>query len=54
MDLAKAQAATARLRADLHDQFPDEASAPRLEQLDAHLATVDMVIAHLFDEAARR
>lgn len=39
------------VRTALHDQFPDHRA--RLEQLDAHLATVGDVVGHIFDEAER-
>lgn len=39
------------IAADLHSKF--SGNAGRLEQLDAHLATVKMVIEHLYDEDAR-
>ena len=39
------------LSKEMHDQHPDNRA--RLEQLDAHVATVAMVVDHLYDEAAR-
>lgn len=37
------------LSTQLHDEFPD--ARARLEQFDAHLATVRMVVDHIYDEA---
>lgn len=37
------------LSKQLHEEFPD--AGPRLEQFDAHLATVRMVVEHIYDEA---
>lgn len=37
------------LRAQLHAEHPENRA--RLEQLDSHLATVSMVVDHLYDEA---
>jgi hypothetical protein len=39
------------VRAAMHDRHPGNRA--RLEQLDCHLATVAMVVDHLYDEAAR-
>lgn len=39
------------IRTAMHDQHPDNRA--RLDQLDSHLATVAMVIDHLYEEAAR-
>jgi hypothetical protein len=36
---------------EMHNRFPNQGA--RLEQLDAHLATVAMVIDHLRDEEVR-
>lgn len=36
----------------LHMQHPE--AVARLEQLDAHLATVAMVVDHIYDEAERQ
>lgn len=48
---ANAHALLKDLTTEMHDQHPDNRA--RLEQLDAHVATVAMVVDHLFDEAAR-
>ena len=40
-----------KLGAELHQRYPDHPD--RLAQLDAHLATVAMVIEHLADEEVR-
>jgi len=47
----KAKAQLDGIRAAMHEQYPDNTA--RLEQLDAHIATVAMVVDHLFDEAER-
>lgn len=39
------------LSKEMHDQHPDNRA--RLEQFDAHLATVAMVVDHLYEEAER-
>jgi hypothetical protein len=36
-----------------HDQFGYPGSDARLKQLDDHVATVRMVVDHLFDESSR-
>lgn len=41
------------IAAAMHEQFPDERHAARLEQLDHHLSTAAMAVEHLFDEQAR-
>lgn len=41
----------AEIKRVAHDTFPDNGA--RLEQLDSHLATVEMVISHMADEAGR-
>ncbi len=51
MTREEAQATLAGVGAAMHDQHPDNRA--RLDQLDSHLATVAMVVGHLFDEAAR-
>jgi hypothetical protein len=43
--------ALAGVKQSMHDQFPD--ARARLEQLDAHMATVAMVVDHIHDEAER-
>lgn len=50
MTRAEALAALAKVGKAMHTQFPD---APRLEHLDNHLATVAMVVAHIYDESNR-
>ena len=47
----QALAALDKVKAAMHEQYPDNTA--RLEQLDAHIATVAMVVDHLFDEAER-
>jgi hypothetical protein len=49
----KALAGLDALQSEAHEQFTYEGSAARLEQLDAHMATVRMIVGHLFDEADR-
>lgn len=41
------------LKAFLHGEFRGRAAEPRLHQLDSALATADMAIDHLYDEAER-
>lgn len=48
-----ALAALEDLRASAHAQFTYAGSADRLAQLDGHVATVQMLVEHLFDEDAR-
>jgi hypothetical protein len=38
---------------ELTSSFPKQYSAGRLEQVNAHLATLKMCVSHLHDEAAR-
>lgn len=45
------KAALAKIRKQAHDRFPGQPA--RLEQFDAHVATVEMLLDHLHDEAAR-
>lgn len=51
MDRDAALALLDDLKTDLHDRFPG--ADARLAQLDGHLATVAMVVNHLFDEDER-
>jgi hypothetical protein len=51
MNRAAAQEALEGVRAAMHDQHPGNGA--RLEQLDSHMATVAMLVDHLYDEAAR-
>jgi len=48
----QAQAALDKVKAAMHEQFADNPA--RLDQLDSHMATVDMVVVHLFDEDERK
>jgi len=50
----QAQAALSKVQAAMHEQFADPDSQPRLAQLDSHIATVAMVVDHLYDEAERK
>ena len=51
VSLTEAQAALARVSDAMHAQF--STNTARLNQLDSHMATVAMVVDHLFDEADR-
>lgn len=51
MTKEEALAALAEVGAAMHELHADNAA--RLEQLDAHLATVSMVVEHLYDETER-
>jgi len=51
--LEQAQATLDKLKTTMHSQFDYPGSSDRLAQLDSHVATVAMVIDHLFDEAQR-
>jgi len=55
MDREEAQATLDKLRVGLHQQFDsaDDLHGNRLAQLDAGLATVSMVVEHLYDEEVR-
>lgn len=51
MTREQALAALEQVKVGMHETFP--AATDRLAQLDAHLATVAMVVEHIDDEAAR-
>ncbi len=51
--LEQAQATLDKLKTAMHNQFDYPGSAERLAQFDSHLATVAMVIDHIFDEAGK-
>lgn len=44
-------AALAKVRKQVTDRFPDQVA--RLEQFEAHLKTVEMLVEHLADEALK-
>jgi len=50
LSLDEIRDALAEVRDAVHSEHPD---APRLGDLDAHLATVEMTVEHIYDEAAR-
>lgn len=50
---AKALSSLDEITAMMHDRFDYPGSAARLIQLDNHMATVRMVLEHMFEEAER-
>jgi hypothetical protein len=51
MTFEEAKAQLEIVRDAMHEEFPD--ATDRLAQLDSHMATVEMVIQHLYEEKER-